>query len=54
MYLSERNKTGSSVVTVISSGEHNFVNEKGANIRGWGEGGVVGRLERFVNIIALC
>ena len=39
MYLSERNKTGSSVVTVISSGEHNFVNEKGANIRGWGGGG---------------
>lgn len=38
MYLNERNKTGSSEVTVISSGEDNFVNEKGADVRGGGGG----------------
>ena len=50
MYLNERNKTGSSLVTVISSDEHNLLNEKGADVRWWGGGGG-GRLERFVNKI---
>ena len=42
MYLNERNKTGSSLVTVISSDEHNLLNEKGADVRWWGGGGGVG------------